>query len=161
MLKSLPLGEYQNPWCTNYANPLLLALINVVKAGRCAEMTPIEQIAALAFETDIRHLAGDGPFDALRAEMRRCRGEGLDKYVERLCRKPVAPETATQTAEAVPGWRDEDELTREEAAARLGTTKRYFRTQFEAGRVRGKRYSRKIIRYIWGEVREDWQKLTA
>lgn len=56
-------------------------------------------------------------------------------------------------------WSDDDQLTRAEAAARLGISDRHLRTLSERGDVRVERKSRKTHRYLWGEVREDWAKL--
>ena len=151
MLKDLPPGEYHSPWGTGHAGPLLVALANAVEAGWAAEMTMIERTAALAFEPDIRQLVGDGPMDAFRAAIIKSPSAVVHRSKPEEQTAPVQRD----------GWRDQDELTRAEVAARLGTTERYFRTQFEAGRVRGKRYSRKTIKYIWGEVREDWDKLAT
>ena len=56
-------------------------------------------------------------------------------------------------------WQDTDELTRAEAAARLGCSERYLRTLTETHQVRVRRLSRKTLRYVWGTLKEDWAKL--
>ena len=56
-------------------------------------------------------------------------------------------------------WKDDDELTRSEAAARLGTTVRYLRTLTETGKIGVRRISRKVQRYVWGGLKADWAKL--
>ena len=107
----------------------------------------------------------DGSIDAYRLidPLRKVTEEDIVAHIESsagLAAIPTAPAPAT-APKARLDWPDDDELTRAEAAARLGTTDRYFRTQFEAGKIRGRRYSRKTIKYVWGEVRDDWKKLTS
>ena len=56
-------------------------------------------------------------------------------------------------------WQDTDELTRAETAARLGCSVRYLRTLTETKQVPVHRISRKVHRYVWGQVKEAWKKL--
>ena len=138
--------------------------------GRCQEGGKISEDMVITagmngFNTNQVLSSEDGSIDAYRLvdPLRKTTAEDVVARIESPA-GPAATPAAPALASAPRGrseWQDDDELTRAEAAARLGTTDRYFRTQFEAGKVRGRRYSRKTIKYVWGEIREDWKKLTS
>lgn len=136
-------------WWMLFANTQDCGLANAIRDFAVLQGLAAERIADIPDDGTVAYEIAAADLELPSAETLAARFEGPQ----------VLPDPPRQAASGATGWRDDDELTRAEAASRLGCTERYLRTLSERGDVRVKRKSRKLHRYVWGWLREDWAKL--